>query len=214
MADRYYLAIDIGASSGRHILGWLENGKIRIEEIYRFENKLVRKNGHLCWDLELMEKLGIPTRLFGPLYMPKSVVGPLKPAMAERVGFQTEVILPATHDTGSAVMAVPSTSDDSIYLSSGTWSLMGGERLIPDCTEKSRQHNFTNEGGYHYRYRYLKNIWPCMSAARSAGTATMSSNWMMSLRNWPRNWSAAMPWIKYSSDWTSLMRASTASQPG
>ena len=53
MAQRkYYLAIDIGASSGRHILGWLENGKIRIEEIYRFENKLVKKNGHLCWDIE------------------------------------------------------------------------------------------------------------------------------------------------------------------
>ena len=49
---KYYLAIDIGASSGRHILGWLENGKIRIEEIYRFENKLVKKNGHLCWDIE------------------------------------------------------------------------------------------------------------------------------------------------------------------
>ena len=55
-------------------------------------------------------------------------------------------------------MAVPTNSDDSIYLSSGTWSLMGIERLIPDCTETSRQHNFTNEGGYHHRYRYLKNI--------------------------------------------------------
>ena len=50
--SKFYLAIDIGASSGRHILGWLENGKIRLEELYRFENKLVRKNGHLCWDLE------------------------------------------------------------------------------------------------------------------------------------------------------------------
>lgn len=53
MTDKkYYLAIDIGASSGRHILGWIENGKIRIEEIYRFENKLVEQNGHLCWDIE------------------------------------------------------------------------------------------------------------------------------------------------------------------
>lgn len=47
---KYYLAIDIGASSGRHILGWLENGKIRIEEIYRFENGLI-ENGHLCWNI-------------------------------------------------------------------------------------------------------------------------------------------------------------------
>ena len=50
--SKFYLAIDIGASSGRHILGWLENGKIRLEELYRFENKLVKENGHLCWDLE------------------------------------------------------------------------------------------------------------------------------------------------------------------
>ena len=296
---KYYLAIDIGASSGRHILGWVDKGKIRIEEIYRFENKLVKQNGHLCWDLdhlfyevveglkkckeldripesvgidtwgidfvlldkngsiigntvayrddrtkgmdkevykviseselygrngiqkmlintiyqlmaikketpkalekaerflmipeylnyrltgvamneytnatttqlvnaktqdwdfELLEMLGLPTKIFGELNMPKTLVGPLSREMAERVGFTTNVVLPATHDTGSAVMAVPTNSDDSIYLSSGTWSLMGIERLIPDCTEKSRQHNFTNEGGYHHRYRYLKNI--------------------------------------------------------
>lgn len=295
----YYLAIDIGASSGRHILGWMENGKIRMEEMYRFENKLTKRDGHLCWDLEylfrevkagikacgesgrvpssigidtwgvdfvlldkddkvlgdtvayrdsrtqgidadvykiisepelygrngiqkqvfnsiyqlmaikkehpeqldaaesflmipeylnflltgvkkneytnattsqlvnaktqdwdyeLMEKLGIPTKIFGPLNMPKTVVGPFSDAIAEEVGYQADVILPATHDTGSAVMAVPTMAEDSIYLCSGTWSLMGIERLVPDCTEKSRQHNFTNEGGYHHRYRFLKNI--------------------------------------------------------
>lgn len=295
----YYLAVDIGASSGRHILGWMDKGKIRMEEIYRFENKLEKRNGHLCWDLdhlfhevveglhkckeldripasvgidtwgvdfvlldahgnvlgntvayrdgrtkgmdeevykviseselygrngiqkqlfnsiyqlmaikketpqlleraerflmipeylnyrltgvamneytnatttqlvnaktqdwdfELMEMLGLPTKIFGELNMPKTLVGPLSSNMAKRVGFQTNVVLPATHDTGSAVMAVPTNSDDSIYLSSGTWSLMGIERLILDCTEMSRKHNFTNEGGYHHRYRYLKNI--------------------------------------------------------
>lgn len=110
------------------------------------------------WDFELMEMLDLPTKIFGELNMPKTLVGPLSSNMAERVGFQTNVVLPATHDTGSAVMAVPTNSDDSIYLSSGTWSLMGIERLIPDCTEMSRKHNFTNEGGYHHRYRYLKNI--------------------------------------------------------
>lgn len=300
MAERkYYLAIDIGASSGRHILGWLENGKIRIEELYRFENKLVKQNGHLCWDLEhlfhevveglkkcrtleripasigidtwgvdfvlldkagqvlgdtvayrdsrtqgmdevlgtvlseedlysrngiqkqlfnsiyqllaikqehpehlsaaenflmipeflnylltgvmkneytnattgqlvnaktqdwdfeLMEKLGLPTKIFGPLHMPKTVVGNLKDEIVKEVGFTAEVVLPATHDTGSAVMAVPTSSESAIYLSSGTWSLMGIERMIPDCTEKARAYNFTNEGGYHHRYRFLKNI--------------------------------------------------------
>lgn len=49
---QYYLAIDIGASSGRHILGWMENGKIRMEEIYRFQNGLEKRNGHLCWNLD------------------------------------------------------------------------------------------------------------------------------------------------------------------
>ena len=208
MPQSYYLAIDIGASSGRHILGWIENGKIRIEEIHRFQNGIVGRNGHLCWDVdhlfhevveglkrcrtlnhlnylltgvmkneytnatttqlvsaetqdwddELMDMLGIPKEMFGAIAMPKTPVGALTEKIAAEVGFQTEVVLPATHDTGSAVMAVPSTSDDSIYLSSGTWSLMGIERLIPDCSEVSQRHNFTNEGGYHYRYRYLKNI--------------------------------------------------------
>ena len=50
--NKCYLAIDIGASSGRHILGWLENGKIRMEEIYRFQNGLHKENGHLCWDID------------------------------------------------------------------------------------------------------------------------------------------------------------------
>lgn len=306
----YYLAIDIGASSGRHILSWLEDGKIRLEEIYRFENRLVSKNGHLCWDLEtlfeevvngiarchelgkqpvslgidtwgvdfvllddadrvlgdtvayrdgrtkgmdaavasvidepalyartgiqkqlfntiyqlyslkltqpalleqaqrllmipdyfhfrltgvkaneytnattgqlvnaqtndwdtaLMEKLGIPTRLFGKLQMPGTLLGELSPAMTARVGFSCRVVLPATHDTGSAVVAVPANDDDYLYISSGTWSLIGIERREPDCSERSRQHNFTNEGGYDHRFRYLKNImglWMLQSVKR------------------------------------------------
>ena len=52
MEHTYYLAVDIGASSGRHILGHVESGKLFLEEIYRFENELVKKNGHLCWDVE------------------------------------------------------------------------------------------------------------------------------------------------------------------
>lgn len=299
METKYYLAVDIGASSGRHILGWMENGKLRLEEVYRFRNGLTEKNGHLCWDLEglyqevlqglkkcrqlnripvsmgidtwgvdfvlldkedrilgdtvayrdgrtkgmdarvyevisekelysrngiqkqlfnsiyqlmaikeqqpeyleqaeaflmvpeylnfrltgvkmneytnattgqlvnaetrdwdfeLLERLGLPTKIFGSLKMPKTTVGSFSAEVEKAAGFNTEVVLPATHDTGSAVLAVPAEDDDYIYLSSGTWSLMGIERLIPDCTEESRRLNFTNEGGYHYRYRYLKNI--------------------------------------------------------
>ena len=62
------------------------------------------------------------------------------------------------YDTGSAVLAVPTNDDDFIYISSGTWSLMGIERKEADCSEKSCEMNFTNEGGYAGRFRYLKNI--------------------------------------------------------
>ncbi len=295
----YYLAIDIGASSGRHILGSVENGKIELEEVYRFPNGTSLKNGHQCWDhkalfenvvkgmkrcaeigkipsylgidtwgvdfllldgegkvigdsvgyrdsrtegmdakvyellpeaelyartgiqkqmyntvyqmmalkeknpeqleaaetflmmpdylnfkltgvchqeytnattaqlvniktgewdLEMMEKLGYPTKLFGKLSMPGETVGTLLPEIAREIGYDMTVLHPASHDTGSAVLAVPTNSDNAVYLSSGTWSLMGVESLTPDSSEKAREHNFTNEGGASYRFRFLKNI--------------------------------------------------------
>lgn len=295
----YYLAVDIGASSGRHILGSAENGRISLEEIYRFPNGMKERNGRLCWDMEelffhikegmkqcrklgklpvsmgidtwavdfvllnsddqpvgdtvgyrdlrtqgmdekvyeiispeelysrtgiqkqifntiyqfmavkeehpeylqeassmlmipdyfhflltgvkkqeytnatttqlvspetkdwdyeLIHRLGYPRAWFGPLSMPGTLVGPLLPEIAEEVGFSCSVVLPATHDTGSAVLAVPSNEEDILYISSGTWSLMGTERKQADCSADSRKQNFTNEGGYGYRFRYLKNI--------------------------------------------------------
>ncbi|HEX2985595.1 MAG TPA: rhamnulokinase [Caproiciproducens sp.] len=306
--SRYYLAVDIGASSGRHILGSVQDGKIVLEEVYRFENGLEKKDNQLCWnferlfteiknglkrcrelgkipvsvgidtwgvdfvlldendsvigntvayrdarttgmdevvagsispedlyartgiqkmpintiyqlaavkqshpeylkkaksflmvpeyfnflltgvkkneytnasttqlvnaktktwDYELIEKLGFNSKIFGEISLPKTVVGRLSPAIQAEVGFDCEVVLPATHDTGSAVMAVP--ANDGIYLSSGTWSLMGVERMDPNCSEESRKLNFTNEGGYDYRFRFLKNImglWIIQSARR------------------------------------------------
>ena len=309
---RTYLSVDIGASSGRHILGWIEAGRLRLEEIYRFENKLVRKNGRLCWDmehlaeevlrglercrelskipdsmgidtwavdfllldgegnplgdavayrdsrtqgmdklvealvspqelyartgiqkqdfntiyqlmavktqepelldqarrllmvpeyltyrltgkleneytnatttglvnaetkswdLELLDRLGYPVRLFGELRQPGYRVGGFTQAVKDRVGFDCDVLLPATHDTGSAFLAVPA-KEGGVYLSSGTWSLLGTELTDPITTEESRQCNFTNEGGYQYRFRYLKNImglWMLQSIRREAG---------------------------------------------
>ena len=295
----YYLAIDIGASSGRHILGHVEDGRIVLEEMYRFDNKQVHKNGHDCWDMdnlwngilgglkackeagkipqtigidtwavdfvlidkdgntvgdavayrdgrtknadklvnkilpavelyartgiqkqlfntiyqlmalkeehpeqleqaqtilmipdyfdykltgvmkqeytnatstnlvyaaaktwdyELIEMLGLPRKLFGELSMPGTVVGNLTEEIQKEVGFDATVILPATHDTGSAFLAVPARDDKAVYLSSGTWSLLGVENEEPICTEDSWKENFTNEGGAWYRFRYLKNI--------------------------------------------------------
>lgn len=299
MKITYYLAVDIGASSGRHILGHLENGKLILEEIYRFPNGMKKKNGHLVWeidellqnvkagmkacadagkipsymgidtwgvdfvlldkdgkrlgdavgyrdsrtegmdkvvsakiselelyartgiqkqsfntvyqlaavkenepdllekaecflmvpnylnacltgictneyteastsqllnaetgnwDLPLLERLGIPTKMFGSITPAGTVLGRLLPEVSSEVGYDLTVMLPATHDTGSAVLAVPTNSDDAIYISSGTWSLMGIERDRPDTTAEAQKHNFTNEGGYAKRYRYLKNI--------------------------------------------------------
>lgn len=295
----YYLAVDIGASSGRHILGCVNNGKIELEEIYRFENGMKEKNGHLVWDTELLfheilsgmrkcreigkiptamgidtwgvdyvlldnkdnvigetygyrdrrtegmdeevykiipqkdlylrtgiqkqmfntiyqlmsvkvnnpehldkaesflmlpdyfqflltgkkaneytnattgqlispktgdwdyeliDMLGYPRKLFKPVVMPGTVLGNLNEETKRYVGFDCTVVIPCTHDTGSAVAAVPSTSDDCLYISSGTWSLMGIESPVAIANEESMKANLTNEGGIEKRYRVLKNI--------------------------------------------------------
>ena len=307
---KYYLAIDIGASSGRHILGHVENGKMILEEMYRFDNLQVRKNGHDCWDMEnlwngilgglkacgaagkipatigidtwgvdyvlldqddhvlgdavayrdsrndgmdvevskfispedlyartgiqkqpfntiyqlmaqklehpeqvgnaerllmvpeylnflltgvkkseytiastgslldahkkdwdreLIGMLGLPAGIFGELYMPGTPVGDLLPEIREAVGFNASVVLVAAHDTGSAFLAVPAKDDNAVYLSSGTWSLLGVENEVAITNEASRLANFTNEGGAWYRYRYLSNImglWMIQSVRR------------------------------------------------
>ncbi|MCQ2508522.1 MAG: rhamnulokinase, partial [Dorea sp.] len=110
------------------------------------------------WDKDLIRKLGLPEKLFGPLSMPGTVVGTFTKEIEEIVGYNSTVILPATHDTGSAYLAVPARDDEAIYLSSGTWSLLGVENKEAITTEVSRRLNFTNEGGAYDTYRYLKNI--------------------------------------------------------
>ncbi len=311
--EKYYLAIDIGASSGRHILSHMENGKIVLEEIHRFPNGMVEKQGQKIWDVdvlfgeiktgmkkckelgkipvsvgidtwavdfvlldgegkrignavayrdgrtknmdekvygfidekelyrrtgiqkqlfntiyqlmalkeknpdvlqssekllmipdyfhflltgnavteytnatttqlvnaetndwdwELIERLGYPKSVFQKIQMPGTELGSLKDDIAEEVGYTCKVVIPATHDTGSAVMAVPVENDSALYISSGTWSLMGTELLKADCSEQGRQHNLTNEGGYQYRFRYLKNImglWMIQSVKKEIG---------------------------------------------
>ena len=312
---KYYLAIDIGASSGRHILGHLENGRMVTEEIWRFENNPIHRNGYDCWDLDSLwagildglkackaagkipETIGIdtwavdfvlldkedkligeavtyrdsrtekmdkvfekfipfdlvysrtgiqkqpfntiyqlialkrehpeqlkeaewllmipdyfnfklsgvkqneytnatstgmiytitkawdqgivgaltfPWKLFRPLAMPGTVLGELNPEVQEMVGFNSTVILPATHDTASAFLAVPAKDDNAVYISSGTWSLLGVENDHAITTKESQKHNFTNEGGAWGRYRYLKNImglWMIQSVRRELNAA-------------------------------------------
>ena len=296
---RYYLAVDIGASSGRHMLGHMEDGKIQLEEVYRFENGMANKDGKLLWDTErlfteivngmkkcseigkipesmsidtwavdyvlldekdqvigdtygyrdgstngcdgevykiipesdlyartgiqkqifntiyqlmadktkrpevlgkaktflmlpdyfqfrltgkkvseytngtstqlvnpktrqwdkeLIGLLGYPEEIFLPLQTPGTEVGDLKEEIQKAVGFNCKVVLCGSHDTASAVIAMPKAHGDGVYISSGTWSLMGVELEEADCREVSRKANFTNEGGYEFRFRYLKNI--------------------------------------------------------
>ena len=310
MKPTYYLAIDFGASSGRHILGHLEDGKMVLEEVYRFDNNVVEKNGHLCWeydrlfeevlnglrrcrelgkeptymgidtwgvdfvlldgedrvigdtvayrdsrtegmetlvyqkvpadelyrrtgiayqpfnslyqlvalrehepaqlaaarsilfvpayfnflltgekcneytmastsqlvdvetrnwDYELLGKLCLPGEIFDRLQMPGEVVGRFSEEVKKAVGFDCCVLLPACHDTASAVAAVPCEKESFAYISSGTWSLFGTELREAVATREALEAGFTNEGGYEGRYRFLKNImglWMIQSARR------------------------------------------------
>ena len=292
----FCLAIDIGASSGRHILGSLRDGKLVLEEIYRFENAVQNQNGTLVWDVEQLfeevkagikkcKKLGkipltvaidtwgvdyvlldktkreilptvsyrdgrtesaveevgktltqealysstgiqkqnfntvyqlycdrisnklenakhflmipdylgfkltgvihneytnasttnlvnaitktwdsdilntleIPEGIFKTLSLPCTKVGSFSKEIEAELGFNATVIHAPSHDTAAAVAACP-IDDESIYISSGTWSLIGTENLDPVLTNEALKANFTNEGGVDYRFRFLKNI--------------------------------------------------------
>ncbi|MCR4655943.1 MAG: rhamnulokinase [Lachnospiraceae bacterium] len=125
------------------------------------------------WDRELMKMLKFPEDIFLPLQMPGTFLGELLPEIADEVGFQTRVYMCGSHDTASAVMAMPG-NEGSIYISSGTWSLMGVELSDALRSEESHEGNFTNEGGYDYRFRYLKNImglWMIQSVRHEAKDA-------------------------------------------
>lgn len=291
----YYLAIDIGASSGRHILGYIDNGRLKLEEIHRFENYITNQNSTLVWDIEhllnevkkgivkckeigkipctvaidtwgvdyvlldedkqeimpvvsyrdsrtnavvdeveslvsparlyaktgiqkqnfntiyqlyadkksgrlqnakyflmmpeylsfkltgvckneytnatttglvnaktktwdndILSALDLPSELFGALNTPSSLVGDLSADIQKAVGFNCAVLFAPSHDTASAVCACPM-QDDDLYISSGTWSLIGTEITQPILNDSARKLNFTNEGGIDYRFRFLKN---------------------------------------------------------
>ncbi len=124
------------------------------------------------WDMELIDRLGFPREIFQKIVTPGTVLGELRREIQEEVGFCCKVVAPATHDTGSAVIAVPSDSDNTLYISSGTWSLMGTELMEANCSPESKKNNLTNEGGYDYRFRYLKNImglWMIQSVKKEIG---------------------------------------------
>lgn len=112
------------------------------------------------WDTELMRRLGLPEHLLPPLISPGATIGQLLPSVAAELGAAPELAVTAvgSHDTASAVVAVPAADHESAFISSGTWSLVGIELETPVLTPESQAANFTNEGGVDGRVRYLKNV--------------------------------------------------------
>jgi rhamnulokinase len=111
------------------------------------------------WAFGLVKRFGLPAGLLGSIVPPGTVLGPLRGSVATETGLNPiPVIAPASHDTGSAVAAVPAQGTSWAYISSGTWSLMGAELPGPLLNEKVQRYNFTNEGGVGGTIRFLKNI--------------------------------------------------------
>jgi rhamnulokinase len=113
----------------------------------------------LDWAREMLETIGIPTRIFPKVVPPGTILGSLRAELAEELGIRPiPVIAPACHDTGSAVAAVPARSEHFAWLSSGTWSIMGVEVQHPVITADSLASNMTNEGGVAGTWRLCKNV--------------------------------------------------------
>lgn len=111
------------------------------------------------WSRPLLKAMGIPARILGDVIEPGTVLGGLIPEVAEEIGLsKLKIIAPGSHDTASAVAAVPARGEGHAYLSSGTWSLMGMEVSQPVLTPESCRLNFTNEGGVCGKIRLLKNL--------------------------------------------------------
>ena len=129
------------------------------------------------WAYDLAQAFGLPAKLLGTLVQPGTVLGPLRTTIVSETGINAApVIAPATHDTASAIAAVPASATSWAYISSGTWSLMGVELPQPLVNEAALEANFTNEGGVGGTTRFLKNImglWlvqECRRAWERAGT--------------------------------------------
>ena len=147
----------MGFSRQEYYLNFVLTGEMTNEYTDATTSSLV--NARTCdWDREVVARLGFPDRIFKPLTMPGTIVGGFTKAVKSVVGFDAQVVIPACHDTGSAFLAVPARDDRAIYLSSGTWSIIGVENAEAITTPESCAANFSNEGGAWRRFRFLKNI--------------------------------------------------------
>jgi rhamnulokinase len=116
--------------------------------------------GQRRWDDELIGELGLPRSIFGPIARPGTTLGPVRAPVAAEAGLPSSLLVThaGSHDTASAVLAVPMVGDDAAYVACGTWGLVGLELVAPIRDEPSRAANFTNELGVDGRIRYLRNV--------------------------------------------------------
>ncbi len=140
------------------LLNYFLTGEMRTEYTIASTSALLdAKKRDFAYDM--LNKFGIPTNIFAPIVKPGNKLGGLLPQVLEEVGqINAQVVNVAAHDTASAVLAVPAKSEDFIFLSSGTWSLMGTELKNPIISDISFKNEFTNEGGVEDTIRFLKNI--------------------------------------------------------
>lgn len=110
------------------------------------------------WSQEIIQAMGFPQHIFPDIIKPGTRLGSLRQTLAGELGFDTTVVAPPTHDTGSAVAAIPAESEDYIWISSGTWSIIGMNVPQPIINEQSYSGNFTNEGGVSGTFRFSKNV--------------------------------------------------------
>jgi rhamnulokinase len=145
------------------VFHWLLSGQMVNEYTNATTTQLLDPRARQ-WSAKLIEAFDLPSQLFTHIGQPGEVIGGLRKSVAEATGLSSvQVVLPGTHDTASAVMAVPASGEPTdrpnwCYISSGTWSLMGAEVKNPIINDDCFHHNFTNEGGVGGTTRLLKNI--------------------------------------------------------
>jgi rhamnulokinase len=112
------------------------------------------------WAKDMLQTLGIPTFIFPEVISPGTVIGHVRPDVMQDIGLSAPALVVATgsHDTANAIAAIPGLDENSVYISSGTWSLMGVEIAEPIINDDALRFNFTNEGGVAGKIRFLKNI--------------------------------------------------------
>ncbi|MDT3316458.1 rhamnulokinase family protein [Microbacterium sp. KSW4-11] len=155
--DRDLLALADHALLIPDLIGFWLTGQARTERTNASTTGLLRADTGE-WDADLIAALGLSPRLLAPLVSPGETVGDLSAEVADALGAQATVTAVGSHDTASAVVAVPLASRDAAYISCGTWGLVGVEVERPVLTETAREARFTNEGGVDGRIRLLRNV--------------------------------------------------------